>query len=459
MLWRGRLTPPNMVADGSRDDETDLLCVPNRISEQAPERPFGGSGEAALDTTAKSVGRFEAENSRKQGRNDRFRWQRHAAGLLGGKARVGLCRWSMVSRAAGVDVVTSTYEGSESRFAHYEGLQTCGSVWDCPCCSARISSTRRDELNRLLSWARAQGHTVQMITLTARHGREDDLADLLERMKEAKRRWAQHRAHRRLKPAIVGSVTATEVTGGGANGWHPHFHMIIVTAEAVDLDELREPWLASLRASGLDGTGAGWRVQDASQAGRYVAKWGAAEEVAFGARKKGRGGLTPMQLLAASCDNDDGRAGALWREYSAAFRGRRQLVWSRGLKALAGIGEIEDQEAAQDERQDGQQEDARVKIEAEDWSPRDRIRRGAQHRRARILDAAEADGEAGVRRVVSETGTDNAHDLNQVIEVPDTQRWQPIPGGLASVLMATISPPGFSGGACKMTPEKGVDHG
>lgn len=440
MLWRDRLRLQSVVLRAPLDASGGGSMSSNRTTSEARQGRAGGRAERALDTTAKSVGRSEAENPRKQGRNDRFRWQRHAAGLLGGKARVGLCRWSMVSRAAGVDVVTSSYAGAEGHYAHFEGLQTCGSVWDCPCCSARISNTRRDELNQLLSWARAQGHTVQMITLTARHGRGDELADLLDRMKDAKRRWAQHRSYRRLNVMIVGSVTATEVTGGGAHGWHPHFHIIIISSAPVDLDELREPWLASLRAAGLSGTGAGWRVQDASEAGRYVTKWGAAEEVALGARKKGRGGMTPMQLLAASCDDEDKRAGALWREYSAAFRGRRQLVWSRGLKALAGVGEVEDQEAAQDARQDGQLEEGRVNLTADEWSPRDRGRRGAQHRRARVLDAAEAEGEAGVRRVAAEGGTDTEPERVDLIE-REPERWQPRPGGLAATALAAIRPP------------------
>ena len=338
----------------------------------------------------------------------------------------------MISRHAGVDVVMSRYGDAAGVSAHFEGLQTCGSVWDCPCCSARISETRRGEMNGLLAWARSEGFTVQMITLTARHGRRDTLAALLDGMKRAKQRWGQHRAYKRLKALIVGSVTATEVTGGGAHGWHPHFHMIVVTVGPADLDALRDAWLSSLRWAGLDGTGAGWRVQDASAAGRYVTKWGAAEEMTMGDRKRGRGGRTPRQLLAASCDDGDTRAGMLWREYSAAFRGRRQLVWSRGLKALAGIGEVEDDEAARDERQDGQAEVGRAHIEAEDWSPRDRARRGAQHRRGRVLDAAEAEGVAGVVRVVADGGTDAAVDHADLIEPDPMRRPVMLGGGLAA---------------------------
>ena len=63
-------------------------------------------------------------------------------------------------------------------------------------------------------------------------------------------------------------------------------------AEALDLvEKLREPWLASLRAEGLDGSGAAFQVQGATAAGNYVGKWGAAEEeLALSGKKSGRAG-------------------------------------------------------------------------------------------------------------------------------------------------------------------------
>lgn len=359
--------------------------------------------QAALGITAKSVGHS-------QGRARRFRWQRHAAKLLGGKGRVGLCRWSVVSKARGVDVVETRYASTGETRAHFEGVQTCGSVWSCPCCGARISETRRGELNRLLVWARARGLAVSMVTLTARHGREDDLADLLDRMKDAKRRWAQHRTYRATKADVVGSVTATEVTAGGANGWHPHFHMLLLTRPGVDLAALGPAWLASLAAAGLDGAGAAFQVQDASAAGHYVAKWGAGEEMTMTSRKAGRkgGGRTPAQLLAASCDQGDEMAGHLWREFSDVFRGRRQLVWSRGLKALVGLGEISDEDAAQDQRQEDQQEVARGNISHPCWS--EKVANGPHDRRGAILNRAEAIGAA---QAVAEI------EAGQAVSVPD----------------------------------------
>lgn len=387
------------------------------------EAPSGGR----LETTAKSV-------RQSGGRADRFRWQRHAAKLLSGVGRVGLCRYSVVSKSKGVDVVSSSYaDGAVS--AHYEGLQTCGSVWACPCCSARISETRRDELNQLLSWSRLMGYRVSMVTLTARHGREDDLEDLLSKMKDAKGRWARHRSYRVMKTLVVGSVTATEVTGGGTNGWHPHFHVIFITSGEVDFSPLRDAWLASLRGAGLDGTGSGWDVRSADETGAYIAKWGAAEELALTDRKKGRSGRAPAQLLAASCDDGDKIAGRLWSEYARVFQGRRQLVWSRGLKALAGIGEIDDTEAAKDEHQDEQEETGRSNIPHEQWRSDVAVRRA--DRRAELLDRAEAVGpEAAVAELIEGTcAVDELSELIESIEAPPP----PAVGGLRERLLAAVA--------------------
>lgn len=397
------------------------------------------AGGARLGTTAKSVRHFSQDRQQNKANSEkrgvRFRHQRHAAGLLGGKARVGLCRWSVVSKIAGVDMVASSYGDAQGDRVHFEGLQTCGSVWACPCCGARISETRRDEMNQLLAWARAQGYRVMMLTLTARHGRDDDLAELLERMKDAKQRWARHRSYRRIKPCMIGSVTATEVTGGGAHGWHPHFHMIMILDGDADLTPLRDAWLASLRGAGLDGAGAAFQAQGADAAGDYITKWGAAEELTLSQRKKGRGrtGRTPAQLLAASCDEADREAGHLWAEYATVFHGRRQLVWSRGLKALAGISEVEDEEAAHDQQQDGQIETARANIPHHVWRDDVAVRRA--DRRADLLDRAEEVGpEAAAAELVA------GHMPGDLIE-PEQPGYRPRPGGLVAAALAAVRPP------------------
>ena len=102
-----------------------------------------------------------------------------------------------------------------------------------------------------------QGLHPVMLTLTARHSVDHRLAELLDGMKNAKRRLTTHRTFAKLlRPQLVGYVTATEVTGGGFNRWHPHFHQVMLVragnqAEALDLvEKLREPWLASFVPKG-----------------------------------------------------------------------------------------------------------------------------------------------------------------------------------------------------------------
>lgn len=441
MLWRNRFNPQILVTCAPFDAGRGAAGVANRKSEHARQGPAAG----ALGNTAKSVGHSH-------GRSDRFRHQRHAAKLLGGKARVGLCRWSVVSKSAGVDMVASSYGDGQSDRVHYEGLQTCGSVWTCPCCGARISEIRRHEMNQLLAWARAQSYRVMMLTLTARHGRDDDLAELLEQMKDAKRRWAQHRSYRRIKPSMIGSVTATEVTGGGAHGWHPHFHMIVILECDEDLTSLRDAWLTSLRAAGLDGEGAAFQAQGADAAGNYIAKWGAAEELTLSQRKKGRGrtGRTPAQLLAASCDEDDLDAGYLWAEYATVFHGRRQLVWSRGLKVLAGVDEVDDQEASQDQQQDGQIEMARANIPHHIW--RDDVAARHADRRGHLLDRAE---EVGPDAAAAELTAGHTPD-DDVIEY---QPYRPRSGGLAAqALFAIRRPPEHADNGSLIARQSGPDR-
>jgi len=290
------------------------------------------------------------ENEKKQLKKEKFKIQRMAGRLLP-NSRVNNCLWALTSNLSNVDVI----HNSQARKARFTNLQTCGSVWDCPCCSSSISEKRRVELNDLLVYARANKFFPIMLTLTVKHNYADNLANLLDSLKEAKRRMAKHKRYKKVKEKLIGTVTATEVTGGGVNGWHPHFHIILILKTSTEeealalVKTLKQPWLVSLRAEGLEGSDAAFQVQNASAAGKYITKWGAAEELTLAGKKKGIGaGRTPFQLLADYAD-DDSRAGFLFQEYARAFKGRRQLVWSNGLKKLAKINEKSDDEIAAEE--------------------------------------------------------------------------------------------------------------
>lgn len=310
-----------------------------------PRRSARPAPGAALGNNVKSVDHAAAHE-----RNlSRYASKWAAANLLKNHDAALSKRLSHCGYVARQFEVTLERKGDTGK-AGFDGLKTCASVWCCPCCSPRISARRKDDLDVLLSGARASGLSVVMLTLTARHDRQMKLAPFLDALKDAKRRFRQRREWRGLKPVFVGSVTATEVTHG-RNGWHPHFHEIAVldcppAAALAFIEGLRAAWLACLQGVGLSGNEAAFQVQSAQAAGAYVAKFGAAEELALQGSKRGRNGSRgPWQLLDDARDGD-ARAAAIWLEYALAFRGRRQLVWSPGLKARFGVGETSDDEAA-----------------------------------------------------------------------------------------------------------------
>lgn len=162
--------------------------------------------------------------------------------------------------------------------AGFAGLQSCGSVWVCPLCAAKIAARRAEELGEVLSWARREGHTLALVTMTVSHKRKDTLEDLWcavssgwgsvtsggvwnnaetdqeyeERLREWKASGLAHEEAKRLgqkppraprgwhkrqypeikrgdkaKYGVLGWARAVEVTRG-ANGWHVHIHAVMV---------------------------------------------------------------------------------------------------------------------------------------------------------------------------------------------------------------------------------------
>ena len=78
--------------------------------------------------------------------------------------------------------------------------------------------------------------------------------------------------------------------------------------------------------------------------------------------KKGKeGGLTPFDLLSKADYLDEsihGRKPSQWfREFATAFKGARQLMWSRGLKDLFGLRDKSDEEILEETTKDAKQID------------------------------------------------------------------------------------------------------
>jgi hypothetical protein len=221
----------------------------------------------------------------------------------------------------------------------------------CPVCAAKISERRRVELGQALEGWKAQGGYTYLLTLTVPHyqgcrafGLLDTTLDLVKRF------WSGRGRASSQIPGYVGQVRALEVTHG-ENGWHPHVHVLLFTTSELGrgvMQSLYDRWAGLVVRSGLGTPNQhALTLQDGSEAAKYVGKWGLSEELTKAHIKQARkAGRTPFALLADYLEGDE-RAGELFREFALAFKGRRQLVWSRGLRELLGlVKEQSDEEIA-----------------------------------------------------------------------------------------------------------------
>lgn len=243
--------------------------------------------------------------------------------------------------------LVSIMRSAEARRAYYNSVETCGNSICCPVCAPRIMGVRAGEIRRAVHAWLGQGteNTCYMLTLTFSHSRADALADMMEHLKAALRRfWGERQLKKQINMAgAVGRITSTEITYG-ENGWHPHQHILLFCRKtSFHLETLRRLWLASLRACGLHGlSDIALDLIEARSVDSYLTKIGL--EMALGNVKQGRGlgAFSPMQLLF-----EFAATGATWAadrffELFFAVRGLHCLCWSRGLKAFFGIGEIAD---------------------------------------------------------------------------------------------------------------------
>ncbi len=301
--------------------------------------------ERALGTLARFASAYgkPGETVALQPRVRRFMLQAGARDLLPNE-RVAVCLRRSIPGTPGVSVLYSPRQ----KAAHYGGLMVCGSVWMCPVCSAKISERRREELAAAVA---AWGGQIIMATFTLQHTAGDALVSLLDGLQEAMRKMRSGRRWMAIQDqhGMVGSVRALENTDG-INGFHPHQHVLFFVAGGVDVDvfeqQLRDRWLASVAKVGRYASpkwGLNVKATTADIAA-YVAKWGkepkwtAAHELAKAGSKRGHGDHSSMpELLESFVVLGDVEAGTRWREYAQAFKGRKQLVYSPGLRALLGL--------------------------------------------------------------------------------------------------------------------------
>ena len=343
----------------------------DRAARQAPREQTNGSTISAAPRQYANSSSIKADSARKR----RYR-MRDGLRNITNNPRVRGCGRTRIS-----DVVTLRTDAAHTRVG-YGGLSTCGSVWCCPVCAAKIAAKRKTEVMQVCEYALDQGCEVSLLTLTMRHHRGQSLRELWDALAYA---WAAVTSGRPWlrfceKSGLVGYIKATEVTYGEQYGWHVHLHVLVITRQSVYIpiptrhsktrgdydyrcpdDIIAERWARSLARKGIESVadqgGLDWDVaRDAEAAAAYVAKFGQkarpadriSSELTLGTYKQARrGNRTPWQVLDdlicyGLADDYD-----IWREYEQVSAGRRALTWSHGLRQWANIGkEQTDEEIA-----------------------------------------------------------------------------------------------------------------
>lgn len=302
-------------------------------------------------------------------------------------------------------------DGSRARLGK---VKTCGSVWACPVCAAKVAETRRQELAEAMikhthpanagpvqpGDKRPTGYAY-LLTFTFPHYIGQSLHDLMEPFTKARQSFQNCRSWKAVmeKANKIGVVNSLEVTYGASNGWHPHLHMLVFCdAGAFEegepsedgrlsspaIDHLRGEWVRLLEKKGLVHAGnRSWAnqfaldVRGGEKAAEYIAKWGHDEswgmssELTSSHAKTGKRDTwgandhyTPFQLLAMARDGD-GHAICAFREFVAEFDGKRMLTWSRGLKDHFGLRDDDDEVVAAEQELPLNDEHQVGEIEAE----------------------------------------------------------------------------------------------
>jgi hypothetical protein len=254
-----------------------------------------------------------------------------------------VCNCMRVPRKKYVEIWKSVKHGRH----YYAGLATCGSVWDCLPCAAKISEFRGQEIKQAVETCQDRGGSVVMLTQTFPHYENQKCKPLLDKFGQARQIMKNRKTWRNFvsSTGMIGNINRTEVTYG-KNGWHVHCHTLLFFSSPVKLSsgQIFPMWESACVASGLPSPSKahGVKISTPKQMADYIAKqgketsnWTLEAEMTKGHTKRGGlEGMTPFDLLRSYRDTKNDTHKRLFAEYSQTFKGKRQLVWSRGLRDL-----------------------------------------------------------------------------------------------------------------------------
>lgn len=293
----------------------------------------------------------------------------------------------------GVEVLASPEGG-----AHLGGLETCQSMWECPCCAQSKKIEREHEVRHVVDAHKRAGGAVYMATFTVRHGWGDGLKATCDGLMAAWKAFIQGRQWVEFRQSWgVETIRAIEVTHGD-NGWHPHLHVLMLVREAMGpmgeadvADWMYERW--ALKVADKLGEkhipspthGTDFRL---SHNAEYITKLGLELTDSYDSKETrgtNRAGRKPFEILAGLASDAADRP--LWHDWVVGMKGRRFMAWSRGLKPAREAAAVAWKQRRADESEAAVQV---AMLTAREWDQC----RDVRGFRAALLDAAEHPTEA-----------------------------------------------------------------
>lgn len=360
----------------------------------------GGSEEARLDNYANNsalAGQRASARERWYGLREQL-WTRSTL------PRVRKC--GRVRRLSTVGV------RSTGGRAGFSGLVSCGSVWVCPVCSRKIAAARAVEVGCVVATAVSQGFTVVLLTKTLSHHAGQPLAVTWQAVSTCWDSITKNKWYREAKVSmgLVGSIRNAECTHG-VNGFHPHTHALLIMRGDVTEIELADfiagidaRWASTAVALGLDPplpVGQDYQrvtAESVAKVSDYLSK--AHKEIDVGViglelthtqsktARTAHSTRSMWEVLESALLRGEVADVKVWQEFERVSKGRRSLVWSRGLRERFGLGaELSDEELAAEEL--GCEDDTVLYITAKGW---DSIIKYKPHVIPQILETLEGGG-------------------------------------------------------------------
>ena len=291
-----------------------------------------------------------------QALKERFKLLDSARKILDGE-RTQHCFYNRVDKNDGVGVTFNKFRNK----ANYTNVMRCANAWGCPVCAAIISEHRKCEVKDAMDWWKKQGGSVLLLTLTVPHYSDTDIKQLKKDLKKAYSKFFKGvRASKDMfeRWQIKHYISCFEITHG-TNGFHPHYHVLLFIPYSVGItshigmeEDMYRVWVDCCEKAGLDKPSRkhGLNLRNGDYANNYVAKWGLEHEMTKGHIKKGKeNNRTPFDILRSYTDSENEADSNLFKLYYFAFKGTRQLNWSKGLKKLVSKAEEKtDQEIVDD---------------------------------------------------------------------------------------------------------------